>query len=144
MAHAPVKALTELRPSLSGFPYLKPTRLEVRSAWPRHPVAAASRFLRYLEWMVTSACVRRIGDPFRPSPVMRAALPMPRALTSSCLALRSGSARHRADHGVCEDARFCKMNVTSDLGLDGTEAGVHALPDHAAFELGEGARYVEE
>jgi len=36
------------------------------------------------------------------------------------------------------------MDVTPDLGLDGTEAGVHALPDHAAFELGEGARYVEE
>ena len=83
-------------------------------------------------------------QPVPSQPVVRATLPMPRPLTSSCLALRSGSARHRADHGVCEDARFCKMNVTSDLGLDGTEAGVHALPDDAALELGEGARYVEE
>jgi hypothetical protein len=62
MAHAPVKALTEFRP-LSGFPYLKPTRLEgALGLGSRYPVAAQALLLRNLEWTVTSACMCRIGN----------------------------------------------------------------------------------
>jgi hypothetical protein len=34
--------------------------------------------------------------------------------------------------------------IALDFSLDDTEAGVHLLSDHAALELGEGARYLEE
>ena len=43
------------------------------------------------------------------------------------------------------DARLgCEVPITFDLGPDGAEAGMRALPDHAALELGIVARDVEE
>jgi len=37
-----------------------------------------------------------------------------------------------------------KVPLALDLRLDGSEAGVYALSDHASLELGEGTRHVEE
>ena len=43
------------------------------------------------------------------------------------------------------DARLGReVPIAVDLGLDGAEAGVHGLADHAALELGKGARHVKE
>ena len=36
------------------------------------------------------------------------------------------------------------MPVALDPGLDGTEAGIHPLPDHAALKFRKRARYVNE
>jgi hypothetical protein len=39
------------------------------------------------------------------------------------------------------DARLGReVPIALDPGLDGTEAGVHTLPDHAALELGKASR----
>ena len=62
------------------------------------------------------------------------------ARTCDLLGLRSRTAKASA-----HDARSgCEMPIAFDLSFDGTEAGVHALSDHAALELGEGSRHVEE
>ena len=37
-----------------------------------------------------------------------------------------------------------EVAIALNFGLDNTETGVYPLPDHAALEFGEGARYLEE
>src|SRR5215813_10934685 len=44
-----------------------------------------------------------------------------------------------------DDARLGgEVPIALDPGLDGTKPSIHTLADHAALELGKGARHVEE
>src|SRR5262249_15612515 len=61
---------------------------------------------------------------------------------STCDLARLGAGPAKAS---AHDARLCReMSVAVDLGLDGAEARIHALPNHAALELGKGSHHVEQ
>jgi hypothetical protein len=81
-----------------------------------------------------------------PKPVKRATLPMPSPLESSCRApcyLRR-FVSWPAKTSAHDSTLGRKVPVAFDLGLDGAQASVDPLLDHAALEFRKGTRHVEE